>query len=208
MCRVAERRCSLTLQHKDVALHAAHCMPAVCWPIASRLSAHSFPRGYRCLHREAHALEQPLARLLDMGPHDLFCKCLYPWEQFTMPAGPDQACVSLTVPLRMSNVEPCCLSTRALVDRLLFCCGTVQAAANALGGPAVQHARVWRSSHQQLWSSVTESCQGVPASTLSAAIAAFDSGKADRGAHAVMIPWPFTPQMSAASSAEIGRAHV
>ncbi len=68
-----------------------------------------------------------------------------------------------------------------LLRRSLFCCGTVQAVANALGGTAVKHATAWRTEHAQLWACVAESCQAAPADALAAALEAFDSDKAARG---------------------------
>ena len=65
--------------------------------------------------------------------------------------------------------------------RSLFACGTVQAAANALGGNAAQQVAAWRASHARLWKSVADSCRAVPAGILTAALEAFNQDKAARG---------------------------
>ncbi|KAK9844274.1 hypothetical protein WJX74_000343 [Apatococcus lobatus] len=65
--------------------------------------------------------------------------------------------------------------------RSLFSCGTVQAAANALGGNAVQQVAAWRAGNAQLWKPVADSCRAVPAGILTAALEAFNRDKAARG---------------------------
>ena len=79
------------------------------------------------------------------------------------------------------QLEWLCLRYECHLCRSLFSCGTVQAAANALGGNVVQQVTAWRRDNAQLWASVADSCRAAPAETLTAALETFNQDTAARG---------------------------